>query len=437
MRFRGSFRLKEQPILHGCTTDSKFKYDGSAFKLSCHEFTVDKVKSEKVEAAEVTFIAGKYVDGSLYGPASLLKDKTIIYTCKWYRCRLGCPCHLCRKKVNNCEKSGNAETCSGPCVKCRGDCDDHLLFHRAPHLNCKFCKDVLNCLPNMKFIVLKIQGYYPDFYYKPISASLFDHWYGDNDPTRGEDSSKFSCDKCDKLFGKKAQLKKHELSVHFGSKYPCMFCGLQFTRKDNLEHHMKEFHCTAKDKLVQHQCEVCREMFRKKSNLVRHAKMVRICETCSSVFCSTRQLLQHQRSIHPTYSCKDCKKSFPDRANLKRHVDGSLKEGGTRNVCEHCDLGFCSIRDLSRHNRMNHPNKCKYCGNSFSSNQNYKNHILKREDNLCTKCGKLLCSDRDLRIHINSVHNTRECRICLVSYCFENYKHHMYTEHQELIEEHE
>ena len=30
---------------------------------------MSKVKSDKVDAAEVSFIAGKYVDGSLYGPA--------------------------------------------------------------------------------------------------------------------------------------------------------------------------------------------------------------------------------------------------------------------------------------------------------------------------------------------------------------------------------
>ena len=85
IRFKKTFSRLEKPILHAETTDSKFKYDGTAFQLSCLDFTAGTVKSDEVEAAEVTFIAGLYVNNSLHGPASLLKTRTIIK----YQCRLG------------------------------------------------------------------------------------------------------------------------------------------------------------------------------------------------------------------------------------------------------------------------------------------------------------------------------------------------------------
>ena len=140
---------------------------------SCHEFSVsgvkiyyNKVKYNSIDEAEITLVAGKNTaDSTLYGPgpASLIKNRTIIYPCSRFHCRLPCPCHLCRKASSICAKAPQNKTC-GECSKYRLDCEDHLVFHRAPHMNCKFCLNVLEHLPHMQFEVCDMKGYYPDRY---------------------------------------------------------------------------------------------------------------------------------------------------------------------------------------------------------------------------------------------------------------------------------
>ena len=85
MRFKGTFRLMQQPRLYGVTRDSNYE---TFYEPSCHEFCVSdvhvdysRVKYYSVEAAEVTLIAGEYAKGSLHGPASQIKDRTILYPC--------------------------------------------------------------------------------------------------------------------------------------------------------------------------------------------------------------------------------------------------------------------------------------------------------------------------------------------------------------------
>ena len=201
MRFFATYRINQQPRLTGCTTDTIFE---DYHNTSCHKFTVTNVEvdmKEKVDyciaAANVTLVAGKYPDSSLHGPASLLKDRTLIYTCDKFRCRLGCPCHLCRKKINNCSKSGDKETCGEDCDKCRADCYDHLLFHRALHLGCKFCANLLEHIPNVSFVIRQVRGYLPDLYEERLSASLFEHRYKDITPIQLQPSNMFTCDKCE------------------------------------------------------------------------------------------------------------------------------------------------------------------------------------------------------------------------------------------------
>ena len=84
MRFFGKVapHLK-QPNLHGYSMDPRGKH-----LSKCHDFlSVSEVKSDfdKMEA-EFTLVAGKYVSckidqGTMCGPASSFKNKTIIYPC--------------------------------------------------------------------------------------------------------------------------------------------------------------------------------------------------------------------------------------------------------------------------------------------------------------------------------------------------------------------
>ena len=442
MRYFATYWLDHQPEVTGRTTGTTDRYESfhETTLASCHEFTVANVdvdKSLKVDyctfAANVTLIAGKFPETSLHGPASLLKDRTLIYPCTEFQCRLGCPCHLCRKKVNICSKAGKKATCDGDCSDCRSDCYEHMLFHRALHLECKFCWNLLDHIPHPSFVIRKVRGYYPEFHEERLSASLFKHCYNDVKPTQEQPSNKFACDKCDGTFVRKRDLKRHEISVHYGKRYECHRCAMKFTRKDSMDEHERNVHF--REEGLQHQCDICKVTFKKKANLVQHSKVSSVCEVCFAVFCTTKQLQFHKRNSHNVqHSCDSCKKSFSEKGNLKRHVEGRHRADGSWKIfCEKCSSDFCSLQDLLKHDKI-HPKKCTYCDKTFTTNRNLSVHLANREDILCSKCGIVLCNISELRVHNNAVHNIKQCNLCGKIYDLENYKYHMYAEHQQLVE---
>ena len=432
MRYRASLRLTQQPDLYG----------GTLARLpSCHEFSVSDVKINynKVDyfsnaECEVTLVAGKIgTIGSLYGPASRIRDRTIIYPCVNFACRIDCPCHLCRHGCCICKRAAQDQTC-GDCSECRFDCEDHLVFHRAPHMNCKYCVETMKHIPHLDFVIQQVKGYYPDWYEVRISASLFRHVL--KDIKVGKDGcSHFGCDKCSKTFSNIGDLKKHEKSVHYGEKRECEVCGVKFSRHDNLQEHMKLFHS---EDCHEYECDRCMSSFTKKSNLVRPRKVSHTCKSCLDVFCTLNQLQVHMKTGHPKYTCDHCARSFQDRANMKRHTDGTHDENGSwRKYCKICKIGFCSYLDLARHNKRRHPKGCKFCGKMFKTNWSLKVHATKREEQLCSKCGKVLCNKNDLKIHDSRSHNLKHCKICSKKLFSKFFKHHMYAVHQQVIEESE
>ena len=282
----------------------------------------------------------------------------------------------------------------------------------------------------MQYIIRKTEGYYPSFYEVRVSASVIGHFLKDIEVTKDE-SSKFACDKCCKSFTKVGNLTKHERAVHYCEKHECVQCGLKFSRSDNLQHHIKVIHTD----YCGHECELCKQSFSKKSHLIRHRKVYHACEICSAKCCTTKQLQLHMKVNHPKFLCEYCQKSFPDNANLKRHQAGSFdKKGIWKNFCELCDIGFCSFLDLSKHNKR-HPKECKFCSKTFATNWKLKVHMLKRDEKLCEKCGIVVCNTTELNIHIKRIHNVKQCKLCQKSYSNENFKHHMYAEHQQIIDE--
>ena len=335
--------------------------------------------------------------------------------------------------MNICSKAGNKETCDGDCHDCRGDCYDHMLFHRALHVECKFCSNILDHIPHPSFVIRQVRGYYPEFYEERLDASLFEHNYKEVKPTQEQPSNEFACDKCDGNFVRKRDLKRHEISVHYGKKYECDHCALKFTRKDNMEEHKRCFHF--KEGALEHQCDICKVTFKKKANFVQHAKVSSVCEICFAVFCTNKQLQFHKRSSHnEQHSCDSCKKSFSEKRSLMRHIAGRHRaDGSWKNYCEICSSGFCSLQDLLKHNRI-HPKNCTYCEKTFSTNRNLSVHLANREEILCLKCGIELCNYSELRVHNNAVHNIKQCNMCWKSYDLENFKYHMYAEHQQLAE---
>ena len=163
---------------------------------SCHIFkaTGDVVVTRyDEEEFQVKLIACKAVaNESLYGPASL-RDKTLVYPCEFFKCRVGCPCKMCRNKLSRCE-----------------DFKDHEAYHKANHTMCQFCANLESVIPHFHYKIETV--YYPGFekVYNPAmkkhqfvkkwfvrlgSASLFHHRNLTQNPQKI--NSVFHCDKCE------------------------------------------------------------------------------------------------------------------------------------------------------------------------------------------------------------------------------------------------
>ena len=221
MKFHAKISLLGRPFLWGKSDDKNFDH---YVKSSCHEFSAVNVdlqerflvyNSSSRPVSEVpstvTYIAGKYPEGSLHGPASSIVSKSIIYPCEEFRCRLECPCHLCRKKAPHCLKAANCSSACGDCSDCRLDYIDHLLHHKARHLLCKYCENLHETFPQYSYTVLYKRKYSEDP--EPFKAFIFKHVWDDRFQNSGDDSSGlFMCDNCASIFKRKADLRRHEIS---------------------------------------------------------------------------------------------------------------------------------------------------------------------------------------------------------------------------------
>ena len=136
MRYTATFLPYKQPQLNGRTVP----FGEDAAGTSCHVFKAGDVKvtcaRDNYKEFDVTLVAGELVKSDrLYGPASL-RDRTLIYPCEEFKCRLGCPCQMCRQKLKFCE-----------------DFVDHLTFHRASHRMGKFCNNIDSYIDNFAYNV--------------------------------------------------------------------------------------------------------------------------------------------------------------------------------------------------------------------------------------------------------------------------------------------
>ena len=390
---------------------------------SCHVFTatgdVEVIGYEPKEFL-VKLIAGEVMEHeNLHGPASL-RDKTLIYPCEMFRCRIGCPCKMCRHKLTKCD-----------------DFKDHEAFHKANHTMCQFCADLERVIPHFHYKIIfetvYRSGIVPQFediwYVKLGSAALFLHHTWTQNPLKID--SQYHCDKCEKTFKKLCHLKRHEISVHFLKKENCPHCGLQCSRRDNLKAHIQLVHGND-DSEFPFQCDDCQETFDRKSSFERHSRNLKTnCSICAEFFCTLKQLQQHRMKSHPKYECSKCEKTFQDQAHLNRH----LKVSRSNLICEVCNQEFCTTVDFRKHMKSHEQEKfeCSFCQKRFSTNSIVKTHMANRIDHKCEQCDLMFCNKRNFDLHYHEVHGVKTCETCCKTYDLKNFKYHMYSEHQQLV----
>ena len=380
----------------------------------------------------------------LYGPATDLKTKSIIYPCERFRCLIQCPCLLCEKRQPSCSSQGK---CS--CDECKLYMRDHQNFHATFHFGCVSCEDIIRVIPNFNFFTLDkakkehVRVSFDRSELKTKSTPNFSLMWKEKKALffMGKDGDQdFWCNNCGILYWSYNDLRDHILKKHTVSKMlqhkyqkdfkcfkttpkttntKCYECSSTFISVKKLHIHMESVHYGQF-----FACDECDETFTRKDSLYRHRVTSHRgenfvgkfeCKECEGTFTRKEDLTRHQIEVHSNndeekFVCKDCRKQFGRRVTLKRHIKT------VHLVCKYCGKQFVKKKSLEAHMRGVHEceekehNRCDVCDKFFVDEDDYKRH--EKSIKLCRFCPEKFCTSRALGAHINSKHTFIHCEFC-------------------------
>ena len=113
----------------------------------CYEFVFLNWKERSPEEIKLAPVK-QHHRGWLFGPASKLSTRAIVYSCSRGKCVLPCPCLICQKKPLVCKTGAKCD-----CEECMLYEDDHLNYHGCLHLNCKFCTSLVRTDQTINFSI--------------------------------------------------------------------------------------------------------------------------------------------------------------------------------------------------------------------------------------------------------------------------------------------
>lgn len=278
----------------------------------------------------------------------------------------------------------------------------------------------------------------------------------------------------------------------------CGHCGMAYNDMDSMFMHLTEEHIdgeTAERQILQYECDVCRQTFKKKSilrwhlkehmeveislsgelEIINRAKLVidnRItykCEVCKKVMLSKRGFLRHIRihmgsrpctctfcgktyridqdlarhikDVHQRlkrYSCDICNRAFANKSTKDDHR--RIHTGERPYTCEICSKSFRTLNLIYVHNRTHtnyKPHKCSYCGKCFMNRQRLNNHKTTHtgiKAFSCDICGKLFSVKGEVARH-RTTHNHDKpfsCSSCGLKFGQRRYlRNHIKQHHSE------
>ena len=166
------------------------------------------------------------------------------------------------------------------------------------------------------------------------------------------------------------------------NKHKCDQCDKDFSRKGDLNTHVKAVH----DKIKDVECPECESKFSRKGDLKQHIKAVHDkikgfeCEQCDFKCCSNGDLKRHIKQIHDKikdFGCPQCEFACSDNSNINRHIK-AVHDKIKDVECPDCDLKFSQKSTLYRHIKRIHDkikdHKCPDCEYKCSSNNDVKKH---------------------------------------------------------------
>jgi len=202
--------------------------------------------------------------------------------------------------------------------------------------------------------------------------------------------------------GRKVFKSQEELDEHKANhkSFPCQHCDKVFIKKAILRRHMKSSAHSSRD----YACEVCGKMFFSQSGVNKH-KMIHeekrfICniDNCQKAFTMKSDLQLHifRHKGIKNYKCTVCEKSFVAQGQLALHM--KRHKGVKKHQCTVCGKSFVEKNRLNVHMRVHtgeKPYKCDQCDKSYSQLRNLKKHKLRHKPLLSGETDDLV-NDEDL-----------------------------------------
>ena len=230
------------------------------------------------------------------------------------------------------------------------------------------------------------------------AEDIGDHEMADSKRNRVE------CDKCDKTFSSKANLKVHVTHKHEGKRYSCEKCLKIFTDVGFLRKHSCKFF----------KCGTCNKNFKNGSKLMRHARIDHSikewdCPTCKE------NIIVTELHIHDfVFLCKHCDGRFLTKPELQNHECQRKKQPETEErefKCKLCPGSFSRVNDFINHNLEHEKDQnvqqvleaknsnfsCERCHKIFNNESIWKEHSCKFYQ--CNTCHKHFENAADLMKH--------------------------------------
>ncbi|CAB0034717.1 unnamed protein product [Trichogramma brassicae] len=184
----------------------------------------------------------------------------------------------------------------------------------------------------------------------------------------------YACDECEKKFGRKYHLLLHQKLVHEVVAITIHVLK-KCTRGAEAQSVLSEIHEGRKDYV----CNLCEKKFGQKSDLVKHQRIVHegrkdfACGKCERKFGYKSDLLKHQKIVHEgrrDYPCKNCEKKYGQKIDLFRH-QRTVHEGRKDFVCDKCEQKFGRKWILLMHQKTVHEGRkdlaCDECEKKWKS----------------------------------------------------------------------
>jgi uncharacterized C2H2 Zn-finger protein len=389
MDFKKSWITRRGPklILSACSSASDHFHPGTK---KCYEFLFLNWKDRSPEKIQVTPVKLHHHKW-LFGPATKLSTRSIVYPCSRGKCSLPCPCLICQKKLPVCKVGPECD-----CMECSLYKEDHKNYHGCLHLDCNSCDSLVKSEPNLKFSLFDKnrkppnRGIYTDEILEP-SFKLPPA----SDPRRP---------RSDMLNGflerENWSLKKKNFidGVEDESLW-CFVCSTMFFYEDMLSEHLAK-HGVSK---------IFRHNFENEDGRTE-AKPDLKCYQCSKTFNSTVELTRHVESVHfrESIECPDCDESFSRKDNYETHRKAKHTSSPASTWdCGKCTKTFTMKRNLDRHKRevctygKIYVIKCDFCDATFIRASDLKMHKRNRTVKFtCGVCDEKFCNTKILLVHM-------------------------------------